>query len=355
MVKYAEVNMMQLTLKVLITLFTLFVLPVHVHAAGETELTPALVNPGHEEQPEWFKVSFLDLYEDIAEAADENKRVMIYFFQDGCPYCKKLLEDNFGQREITDKTRRYFDVVTLNIWGDREVTVGDKVMTEKEFAAALKVQYTPTLIFFNENNKAVYRANGYYPPEKFDVVLDYVGQKKENETSFRDYLAQVAPQPASGKLHTGDSSVSSIDNLNASLEADKYLLVIFGQKQCATCDELHLDILQRPESRELLKRMNVAVIDLWSEQKIVTPDGSKQKIYDWAKKLDINYAPGLVYFNDKGEEVFRSDAYLRAFHVQSVMDYVTTGAYLEQPNFQRYIDARADHLREQGIEVNLMD
>jgi len=131
--------------------------------------------------------------------------------------------------------------------------------------------------------------------------------------------------------------------------------VIFGQKQCATCDELHLDILQRPESRELLERMNVAVIDLWSDQKIVTPDGSEQKIVDWARKLNISYAPSLVYFNDRGEEVFRSDAYLKAFHVQSVMDYVTTAAYKQQPNFQRYIDTRADHLREQGIEVNLME
>ena len=355
MVELAEVDMKQLTLQVLIIYFAVLILPVHANAAGETELTPALVNPGHEQQPEWFKVSFLDLYEDIAEAAEDNKRVMIYFFQDGCPYCKKLLEDNFGQRDITDKTRKHFDVITLNIWGDREVTIGDKVMTEKEFAAALKVQFTPTLIFFDENNKAVYRANGYYPPEKFDVVLDYVGQKKEAEISFQDYLSQVAPQPASGKLHTGVSSVSTIDNLHAVLEPDKYLLVIFGQKQCATCDELHLDILQRPESRDLLERMNVAVIDLWSDQKIVTPDGSEQKIVDWARKLDIRYAPSLVYFNDRGEEVFRSDAYLKAFHVQSVMDYVTTSAYLEQPNFQRYIDTRADHLREQGIEVNLMD
>jgi thioredoxin-related protein len=333
----------------------LLFLPAVVQAAGETELTPAMVNPGHEEQPDWFKVSFLDLYEDIAEASDENKRLMVYFFQDGCPYCKILLEDNFGQREITEKTRKYFDVVTLNIWGDREVTVGDKVMTEKEFAAALKVQYTPTLIFFDENKKAVYRANGYYPPEKFDVVLDYVGQKKERELGFQDYLAQVAPQPASGKLHTEVTNVASIGNLQAALEKDKYLLVIFGQKQCATCDELHLDILQRDESKKLLERLNVAVIDLWSQREIVTPDGSKQKIADWAKKLDIKYAPSLVYFNDRGEEVFRSDAYLRAFHVQSVMEYVTTAAYREQPNFQRFIDARADHLREQGIEVNLMD
>lgn len=346
--------MKKLRLSFLLSLFVLLALPVNAIAASETELKPGMINPGHEEQPEWFKVSFLDLYEDIAEAAENDKRLMVYFFQDGCPYCKKLLEDNFGQREITEKTRKYFDVITLNIWGDREVTVGDKVMKEKEFAEALKVQYTPTLIFFNENNKAVYRANGYYPPEKFDVVLDYVGQKKESEIKFQDYLAQVAPQPASGKLHTEVSNVTA-NNLHAALEPGKYLLVIFGQKQCATCDELHLDILQREESRELLKRLNVAVVDIWSDEKIITPDGSEQKTVEWAKKLDIKYAPSLVYFNDKGEEVFRSDAYLRSFHVQSVMDYVTTSAYLEQPNFQRYIDERADHLREQGIEVNLMD
>ena len=355
MVERLEVTMKSRFLTHLLMLAAAIALSVNAYAASDTELKAGMVNPGYEEQPDWFKVSFLDLYEDIEEAAEENRRVMIFFYQDGCPYCKKLLEDNFGQREITEKTQKHFDVVTINIWGDREVTVGDKVVTEKDFAAALKVQYTPTLLFFNKDNKAVYRANGYYPPEKFDVVLDYVGQKKEAEISFQDYLARVAPQPASGRLHTEASNIPSNNNLHAALEPGKYLLVIFGQKQCATCDELHLDILKRHESRELLKRLNVAVIDLWSDQKIVTPDGSEQKIFDWAKKLDIKYAPSLVYFNDKGEEVFRSDGYLKSFHVQSVMDYVITSAYKEQPNFQRYIDARADHLREQGIEVNLMD
>ena len=171
-------------LDLLLYLVVTVLLSAQVHAASDTELKAGMVNPGHEEQPDWFKVSFLDLYEDIAEAADANKRVMVFFFQDGCPYCKKLLEDNFGQRNISDKTQQHFDVITLNIWGDREVTVGDQVMTEKDFAAALKVQYTPTLIFFNEDNKAVFRANGYYPPEKFKVVLDYIGQKKETEISL---------------------------------------------------------------------------------------------------------------------------------------------------------------------------
>jgi thioredoxin-related protein len=324
------------------------------YAASESKLTPALENPGHEAQPDWFKVSFLDLYEDVGEAAGNGKRLMVYFFQDGCPYCKKLLEDNFGQRAISDKTRKYFDVVALNIWGDREVTIGDRVLTEKAFAAALKVQYTPTLLFFDENHKVVFRANGYYPPQKFDVVLDYAGQHREKQLSFQDYLTQVAPEPASGRLHDEITTLSNPADLKHALQSGRHLLVMFEQRQCSSCDELHLDILQRPESRELLKRFDIVVLDMWSDDGIVIPDGRKMKVRDWAKKLDIRYAPSLVYFNDQGEEVFRSDAWLKAFHIQSVMDYVSSNAYQRQSNFQRYIDERADHLREQGVVIDLM-
>ena len=327
---------------------------VDAEAKTEGDLAPGLVNPGYEEKPEWFKTSFLDLYEDIDEAAEQGKRLMLYFYQDGCPYCKKLLQDNFGQKAIAEKTQQYFDVVAINIWGDREVTVGDKVVTEKQFAEALRVQYTPTLIFFNKDRKAVFRANGYYPPQKFDALLDYVGKKQETRFSYQQYMQKVNPQPASGKLHTQHTSVKTPDNLQAALQNGKPLLVMFEQKQCATCDELHLDILQRDVSRELLKKLNVVVLDMWSEDRIVKPDGQSTRIIDWAKQLDIKYAPSLVFFDAEGAEVFRSDAYLKAFHTQSVMDYVISGAYKTQPNFQRYIDSRADALREQGIEVDLM-
>lgn len=328
-----------------------------VQASSEGELNAGMVNPGHEDKPAWFKVSFLDLFDDIDEAADEGKRLMVYYYQDGCPYCKKLLEDNFGQREIADKTQRYFDTVAINLWGDKEVTVGDKAYTEKAFAEALKVQYTPTLLFFSEDKKIIFRANGYYPPEKFSALLDYIGQKKEAEISYQDYMSQVDVQPSSGRLHDDINSVSSVSDLSKSLgEKDpKPLLVMFEQKKCSTCDELHLDILKREESIRQLSRFNVVVLDMWSDASIITPSGMQTNIRAWTKQLDIKYAPGLVFFNTAGDEVFRTDAYLKAFHTQSVMDYVASGAYLKQTNFQRYIDARADHLREQGIEVDLME
>ena len=330
------------------------VLAFHVpsaYSSSEGELNPGMVNPGHEEHPAWFKVSFLDLFEDIEDAANNNKRLMVYYFQDGCPYCKILLEENFSQREIAEKTQKYFDVVAINLWGDREVYVADKQYTEKQFAEALKVQYTPTLLFFDENNKIIFRANGYYPPEKFSALLDYIGNKQESLISYQDYMEKLNPQPATGRLHDDINSVVSIDDLS---QTDKPLLVMFEQKKCSPCDELHLDIAKRKESVELLSRFNVAVLDMWSDRVVKTPSGKNMKIRDWAKKLDVKYAPSLLFFDESGKEVFRSDAYLKACHTQTVMDYVASGAYKTQSNFQRYVDQRADHLREQGIEVNLM-
>ncbi len=74
---------MRRTMKILVALSVAVALSGHVHAATDTELKPGMVNPGYEEKPDWFKVSFLDLYEDIEEAADDGKRVMLYFYQEG--------------------------------------------------------------------------------------------------------------------------------------------------------------------------------------------------------------------------------------------------------------------------------
>jgi hypothetical protein len=61
-----------------------------------------------------------------------------------------------------------------------------------------------------------------------------------------------------------------------------------------------------------------------------------------------------VLLDASGKEVFRLEAYLKAFHIQSALDYVASGSYLSQPNFQRYIEARAAALRAQGIVVDIM-
>jgi thioredoxin-related protein len=315
------------------------------------------INPGFHDKPAWFKDSFLELAEDVAEARAGGRRVLLYFYQDGCPYCKKLLEDNFGTEAGAAKTRRLYDVIALNIWGDREVTGMDGVtVTEKQFAEQLKVMYTPTLLFLDDSGAPLLRLNGYYAPDRFDIALDYGVRRERDGLSFRDYAASrstgaVAPAMQADPLFLPPPHVLARHRV----AAQRPLLVVFEQADCDPCTELHRDVLARPGSRELLQRFDAVQVDVRSGAALVTPDGSRMTAAQWAARLNIQYTPSLVFFDEQGREVFRSEAYLRAFHVQSVMDYVASGAYRRQPNLQRFIQERADHLREQGVVVDLMD
>jgi thioredoxin-related protein len=329
--------------------------PASVEPVTDPSLAEGMVNPGYEEKPEWFANSFLDIRADIQEAAAGNKRLLLYFYQDGCPYCKKLLDTNFALADTVKRTRDHFEVIAINIWGDREVTDHTgAVTTEKEFARALRVMFTPTLLFMDEQGGVVLRLNGYYPPHLFNAALDYGSKHSGSDPGFREYLAETDPVPSVGVLHSDPSFLSPGTDL-AARNSGKPLLVMFEQKDCAPCDELHADILQRPEARTQLARFDIVLLEMWSQDPVKRPDGKTGSVTDWARELDVKYAPTLVYFDTGNKEVFRTEAYLKAFHILSSMDYVASGAYREYPEFQRFISARADELEAQGITVELME
>lgn len=324
-----------------------------VWAANEGELDEGLVNPGYVQKPEWFKVSFLDLREDVAEAAVDGKRVILYFYQDGCPYCEKLIKTNFTQRDIVAKTRKNFDVIAINMWGDNTVTdLQGREVSEKQFSVEQKIQFTPTLLFLDERGGVALRVNGYYPPHKFMTALDYVAGHHDKSLAFRDYLAQQAPVAATGMLHIEKGFLQPPYDLRRKA-GDKPLLVLFEQKECPGCDELHGEAFRRIETRKLLGAFDVALVDIWDKALLKTPAGRRLPTREWIQEQKIQYTPTLVFFDTTGKEVFRTEAYLRPFHLQSAMDYVASGAYKTQREFQRFVQERADQMREQGIEVEL--
>jgi thioredoxin-related protein len=304
--------------------------------------------------PQWFKTSFLDFREDIAEAKKEGRRLMVYFGQDGCPYCRELMRVNFSQKEIADSARRHFDAIAINIWGDREVVWLDrKVYTEKTFSALMKIQFTPTLLFFDEQGKIVLRLNGYYPPHRFAAALEYVAGRHESRISFADYLAQSVREEASGRLHDQPYFMRPPFNLARTARSAKPLAVLFEQKECAACDELHRTGLTRSAVRSLVGKFDVVRLELFGRARVVTPDARELTEERWARELRIAYTPTLVFFDVKGREVFRVEGYVRPFHLESGFDYVASGAYRRQPSFQRYLQSRAERIRKTGGEVEL--
>ncbi|MEC9328975.1 MAG: thioredoxin fold domain-containing protein [Pseudomonadota bacterium] len=302
--------------------------------------------------PTWFKESFLDFEEDIAHAAANGRRLVLYFFQNGCPYCNALVEHNFTQPDITETMREKFDLVAINMWGDREVIqVGGQVFSEKDLAEALKIQYTPTLLFFNEQRRVVLRLNGYQPPDTFRTALEFVHKRKEATGSFTRYLKQFGTKSATQDLISENFFISPPYDLRPG--SNRPLAVFFEQPTCQACEAFHARVLNNPTVRRLITQYDVVQLGLWAETPVITPSGDQTTARQWAETLAISFTPTVVLFDSEGREVMRLESSLRTFHTQGTLRYVLTGSYRKQPSFQRYLSAYADHLREQGYDVDI--
>ena len=100
---------------------------------------------------DWFALTFKDIGEDIQEAADNGKRLVLVFEQPGCSYCAETHETVLSDPEVVNYLNEHFVVVQFNLWGDEEVTDLDgEVLTEKTAAEKWGVMFTPTWVFLPE-------------------------------------------------------------------------------------------------------------------------------------------------------------------------------------------------------------
>lgn len=129
--------------------------------------------------PQWFKSSFLDFRQDVAEARKQGRHVMVFLHLENCPFCARLLEENFVSGDNHDIMRKHFDVIAVDARGSLDVTWTDGVAyTERTLTRHLGVRGTPTLIFLGEDGRQVARLNGYQDPGTLRSTLEFVRRKR---------------------------------------------------------------------------------------------------------------------------------------------------------------------------------
>ena len=318
--------------------------------AGVATAAPGKVVGGKmSEHPDWFKESFLDIAEDVGEAAESDKHVILFMHLNGCPYCYRMTEENFKHAPYTDFIKQHFDVIAINIKGDREVALNEETsLTEKELAARLKVMYTPTIVFLNQQNKTVARVNGYRSVPDFKLVLDYVQQKAYLNTSLSKYVDARKQAVYRFRDHPQLQPVNDLQSV-----ADRPLAVIFEDEGCLDCDALHDGHLKRPEVREVLKHFTFVRLDALSEEPIVDVEGNRTTPRAYAEKLGLVYRPGIVLF-DRGKEVMRIQSNLYTYHFEEILRYVGERHYEKYPeSFYDYLDVRTAEITASGRDVDL--
>ena len=149
-------------------------------------------NDGLHKQP-WFHQSFLELADDVHEAADEGKFLVVLIEQSGCPYCRELHEVNFKRSEITDYLGKHALVLQLDLWGARAVVGFDgEAMEERDWIQSQGIHFTPTTLIYTRNAegaaKEVFRLPGYLIPFHYLSSLEYVFTGEYEKQSFQRYL-----------------------------------------------------------------------------------------------------------------------------------------------------------------------
>ncbi len=306
--------------------------------------------------PRWFTNSLLDIPDEVREARAQGRRVMLYVGQDGCPYCKALLKGHFGPGALAEKAQKHFVAIALNLWGDLDVTWIDGVTrSEKALARHLGVQFTPTLLFFDTDGRLVQRLDGYLAPERFAVLMDFVIERREQTLSLAEHMAERLPEPPSPPARARPYLMRDASNLARAGQAGRArpLAVFFESDACRACTQLHAEGMARGPIQPLLKGFDIARLVPGRPAQLTTPDGRRVDARSWARDLNIKLYPTVVFFDARGREVFRFDGDLRPFHVESAFDYVASGAHAREPQFQRFLQARVEHLRTQGRVVDL--
>ncbi len=119
----------------------------------------------------------------------------------------------------------------------------------------------------------------------------------------------------------------------------------------------------RPEINNYV-RENFAVLqlDLWGSREVTDFDGEALQERALARKWGIVFTPTIMFFTDNLDEVegktgaqvevTRMPGYFKPFHFITMFEFVKESAY-ERQHLQKYLQAKGQRLRDQGIEVNL--
>ncbi len=330
--------------------FILFLFHLFIYSLGYAS-TPGKVTGGKASpHPDWFKESFLEIASDATEANDAGKHLILFMDLNNCPYCYKMLEESFAHAPYTQFIKDNFDVIAINIRGDRDVEFNETIsVTEKELAKILKVSYTPTILFLNKENRTVLRLNGYRSAQAFKYALDYVQQKAYLKGSLNRYI-EGRQRKAVYKFRD-HPQIKSITNLKS--VADRPLAILVEDEFCGACAALHDKHLTNPETNDILKSFTLVRLNALSSAPLVDPSGNNTTVRDFVESLGLSYRPGIVLF-DQGKEIRRIDTMLHTYHFQETLRYVGERYYMEYPaNFYGYLRMRTEAILASGRDIDL--
>lgn len=123
-----------------------------------------------------------DVFKDVAKVAPDGKQMILVFGTNTDPYSDRLKADIQGSPDLSKRLKEEFSSYYFKAHENlrhKQYHEGELMDVDtKTMIAVYGVTATPTIIFTDDNGKAVIVVPGYMPAEQFLVTMDFMLQGK---------------------------------------------------------------------------------------------------------------------------------------------------------------------------------
>ena len=145
------------------------------------------------------------------------------------------------------------------------------------------------------------------------------------------------------------------DDINEALAAGKVLMVKIDQKGCIYCEKVAREILTEPAINSYVRENFVVVqLDLYGNRDVTDLDGTVMAESEMARRWGVLFTPTIYFISEpaKGDQLPQAASAVMpgAFGKLTflgMLQWVKTGAYKDEPRFQKYFGSQTGALRKQ--------
>lgn len=147
---------------------------------------PASAGNGNEKEvaePDWQRLD-----KALALAKGSGKLIIVNFYTDWCPNCKRMNEKTYRDAAVLKQLSKSFIPVKLNAESSQPLIIEGQTVTEYQVALMFRVNSYPTTWFLSSEGRPIIPVRGYYAPDLFAPMLRFVEGGWYEKMDFDMYM-----------------------------------------------------------------------------------------------------------------------------------------------------------------------
>ena len=134
-------------------------------------------------EPDWQRLDRA-----LAMAKDSGKLIIVNFYTDWCPNCKRMNEKTYRDEGVLKQLSKSFIPVKLNAESSQTLIIEGQAVTEYQVALVFQVNSYPTTWFLSSDGRPLIPVRGYYGPDLFAPMLRFVEGGWYEKMDFDMYM-----------------------------------------------------------------------------------------------------------------------------------------------------------------------